>query len=366
MKSVLALSISYAQRTGFAVLVTALTLGVCIPRATAQLTLGTITGNVRDPASAAVEGASVSLISETLGTRLLAVKSVANGDFVLPNVPPDTYTLEITHAGFKTLRRTGVAVSPGDRVGLGTLGIEIGAASESVTVTAEATMLQTQSGERSYTVRPSEVQNLPLASRIFTNLAGVAPGVSGTNRMGDTSSYLSGDSNIMMDGVSTMDTGNNAAAIAVNTESIAEVKILVSSYQAEYGRSSGLQISAVTKSGSNRFHGTGFLIMRQSGWNANSKTNILNGGIPKAYSRQKDLGFTVGGPIGKPGHQNKLFFFYSHEFDPRSQTIGGTIVNYRVPTALERQGDFSKTTDNRSPLADDWRHDCELSRSNGT
>ena len=81
-------------------------------------------------------------------------------------------------------------------------------------------------------------------------------------------------------------------------------------------------MSAVTKSGTNQFHGTGFMIMRRSGWNARNKVDILNG-TAKAYMRQKDLGFTVGGPIGKPGHNNKLFFFYSHEFDPRSMTVTG-------------------------------------------
>jgi hypothetical protein len=108
-----------------------------------------------------------------------------------------------------------------------------------------------------------------------------------------------------------------------------------------------LQISAVTKSGTNQFHGTGFLIMRQSGWNARNKTDILNGN-PKAYLRQKDMGFTLGGPIGKPGRENnKLFFFFSDEFDPRSTTVtGGSVVNYRFPTLLERQGDFSQSTDN--------------------
>ena len=150
----------------------------------------------------------------------------------------------------------------------------------------------------------------------------------------------------MMDGISTMDTGNNATLISVNTESIEEIKILTSGYQAEYGRSSGVQISAVTKSGSNYFHGTGFLIMRQSGWYANSKTNKLNGD-PRPYTKQKDWGFTIGGPIGKPGGNNKAFFFYSHELDPRSMTVtGGSVVTYRFPTALERAGDFSQTTDN--------------------
>ena len=81
----------------------------------------------------------------------------------------------------------------------------------------------------------------------------------------------------MMDGVSTMDPGSNRLMVAVNVESIAEVKVLTSSYQAEYGRSSGLQVTAVTKSGTNRFRGSLYDVERNSDWNANSKTNILNG-----------------------------------------------------------------------------------------
>jgi hypothetical protein len=333
-------------RLVLAALAAAIVFCLAVPQATAQLTTGTVSGSVHDPQAAVIAGATVTLISETRGTKLPEATTNPSGDFVFPNVPPDTYTLEITQKGFKTLKRGGVAVSPGDRLGLGALTLEVGVVTQTVEVSAEPTILQTQSAERSFTITPTEVQNVPLSSRIFTNLTAVLPGVTGTNRMGDSSSYSGGNTNIMMDGISTMDTGNNATIIATNTESIAEIKVLVSSYQAEYGRSSGLQITAVTKSGSNSFHGTGFLIMRRSAWNARNKTDILNG-TAKAYSRQKDLGFTIGGPIGKPGHDNKLFFFYSHEMDPRTVAVTSTgIVNYRFPTALERQGDFSQTTDN--------------------
>ena len=242
------------------------------------------------------------------------------GEFVLPNVPPDTYTLEINQKGFKMLKRTGIAVSPGDRVGLGTLTLEVGGTTETVTVTAEAVLLQTQSAERSATIAQIEVKNLPLSSRFFTNLTMIIPGVGGTAANQPGRGY-----NILFRRQREHHDGRHfhhgyrqqRELISVNTESIEEIKILTSGYQAEYGRSSGVQISAVTKSGTNRFHGTGFLIMRQSGWYANSKTNILNGD-PRPYSQQKDLGFTIGGPIGKPGHDNKMFFFYSHELDPRS------------------------------------------------
>ena len=337
-------SLTHARRACFVMLATALLLGMPIPRATAQLTTGTVLGSIQDSQGAAVPGATVRLISETRGTRLLDVASGAAGEFVFPNVQADTYTVEASLKGFKTVRRTGIAVSPGDRVGLGQLMLEVGEVTEQVTVSAEAVQIQTQSSERSFTIAPKAVASLPLANRSFTQLLSLTPGVSGITRIADRASTGGGDSNIMMDGISTMDSGNNGAMFIVNTESVAEVKVLVSNYQAEYGRSSGLQITSVTKSGTNDFHGTGFIILRKSRWNNVSQTTKLNGDTP-VVSSSNDIGFSVGGPIGRPGRSdNKLFFFYSHEFDPR--TFTGNVTYYRFPTALERAGDFSQSTDN--------------------
>jgi hypothetical protein len=314
-----------------------------IPPAAAQLTTGTLSGIVRDSQSAIIVGADASLMSEEKGTRLISVTSSASGELVIPNIPPGVYTLTVTHKGFKTLKRTGIAVSAGDQSGLGILTLEVGAVTENITVTADSAQLQTQSAERSFTITPSSVQNLPISNRSFTALASLAPGVSGTSRIGDRASTGGSNNNIMMDGVSTMDTGNNGILLQMNVESIAEVKMLVSNYQAEYGRSSGLQISAVTKGGTNQFHGSGYMVMRRSKWNAISRTAMLNGD-PKGKIDDKDLGYSIGGPIGRPGRQNKLFFFYAHEYSPR--ITGGSIVRYRFPTAAERIGDFSQSIDN--------------------
>ena len=334
------------------------------PQLTAQLTTGTVTGSVRDAQAAVIPGATLSLISETRGTRLPDAISSASGDFVFPNVPPDTYTLQITHKGFKTLRRAGIAVSAGDHVGLGALTLDIGGMTETVTVSAEAPLVETQSGERSFTITPTSVQNLPIQNRSFTALAALSPGITGTSRIADRASTGGSNNNVMMDGVSTMDTGNNGIVLQMNVESVAEVKVLVSNYQAEYGRSSGVQISASTKSGTNRFHGSAYIVMRNSKWNALSHTARLNGD-PKGKVDDKDFGYSIGGPIGRPGRQNKLFFFYSHEFAPR--TTGGSVVRYRFPTALERAGDFSQSTDNDGnpfPYIRDWTTNRPCSASN--
>ena len=318
----------------------------------AQLTTGTVIGAVKDAQGGVIPGATVVLISESRGTRLPEAFTGAAGDFVLANVPPDTYTIQVTMDGFKTMKRPGISVSAGDRVGLGTMSIEVGGIAETVNVQAESPLVQTQSGERSFAIMTQAVENLPIANRSFTALASLAPGIAGTTtgnipRIGDRSSSGGSNSNVMMDGISTMDTGSNSILLQMNVESIAEVKVLVSGYQAEYGRSSGAQVSAVTKSGTNQFRGSAYDVMRNSKWNANSKTNILNGDR-KVKVNEKDLGYSIGGPIGKPGGRNKLFFFYAHEFAPR--TGGGDPVRFRFPTELERRGDFSQTRDNNGNL----------------
>ena len=228
---------------------------------------------------------------------------------------------------------------------VGALTLEVGGATEIVDVKGEAPSIQaTQRRALVHASTPTSVENLPIASRSFTALAALAPGVTGTSRIGDRASTGGGNTNVMMDGVSTMDTGSNRAIIEMNVESIAEVKVLVSSYQAEYGRSSGLQITAVTKSGTNRFRGSVYDVERNSDWNANSKTNKLNGD-PKTVIKQRDWGYSIGGPVGKPGGAaTSCSSSTAQEFEPR--TGGNDVTRFRMPTALERQGDFSQTTDN--------------------
>ena len=164
--------------------------------------------------------------------------------------------------------------------------------------------------------------------------------------------------NVTIDGVANIDTGDNGGNMAVtNTEAISEFKVLTSSYQAEYGRAVGGQVQMVTKSGTQSFHGSGYWFGRRSGWNANSWTNnragapapVGNGAViePPKASRD-DFGFTIGGPIYIPGVFNtdkkKLFFFWSEEFQKRSSPPSQRTA--RVPTALERAGDFSQSVDN--------------------
>ena len=327
-----------------AMLCAGLLVGLSInPAAAGQINTGTVIGTVKDAQGGVVPGATVTLISEARGTRSAPVVTNESGDFVFANVSADTYTIEVTLESFKTLQRSGITVSPGARIAIGAMSLEVGGAAETVVVKGEAPQVQSSSGERSFSVTTAEVTNLPIATRNFADLINLTPGVVNGNRAGDSPSTGGGSNNFMMDGVSTMEPGSNRLMIAVNVESISEVKVLTSSYQAEYGRSSGLQVTAVTKSGTNQYRGSLYDVERNSDWYSNSRTNILNGD-PKPTLKQRDWGYSVGGPVGKPGGHNKLFFFYAQEFQPR--TAGKDVVRFRVPTALERQGDFSQTTDN--------------------
>ena len=317
----------------------------------AQITTGSVTGTVKDAQGGVVPGATVVLVSEARGTRLAPVSTNEVGGFVIPNVTADTYTVEISMDGFKTVRRPGINVSGGDRVGVPPVTLEVGGAAETVNVTAEAALVQSQSAERSFAISTEQIENLPINHGNFTSVTQLTPGVqAGGNSAGGTRIGGAGQNNIMMDGISAMDTGNNGQMIALNIESIAEVKVLTQGYQAEFGRSSGLQITAVTKSGTNQFRGSGYDLITDSDWNSNRKLNVLNKD-PKAVSESKTLGYSIGGPVGKPGGSNKLFFFYSHEYRPTNQAINnGNPVRYRVPTALERAGDFSQTLDQNGAL----------------
>src|ERR1051326_2026367 len=241
----------------------------------AQITTGTVTGTVKDASGGVIPGATVVLISETQGTKSAPAVTNENGVYVFPNVTADTYTVEISLEAFKAVKQTGIKVSGGDRVGVPAVTLEPGAIAETITVTAQSALVQTQSGERSYAVTSKQIENLPFARSNFTTLTAFTPGVVQTGASaGGTRLGGAGQNTIIMDGISAMDTGNNGQMLNMNVDAIGEVKILTQGYQAEYGRSSGLQITAVTKSGTNQFRGSAYDIQTNSDWDSNSWVNI--------------------------------------------------------------------------------------------
>ncbi len=341
---------------GAAILVAMLMM---LPLAHAQGITGTVTGSVTDSSGALIPGATVTLVSESKGLASPPSLTSERGDFVFPNVDADRYTLQVEMPSFKTAKRTGITVSPGSNVRIDAITLEVGAATETIQVSTDGpALLQTAGGEKSYSIEPAQANILPIENRNVLSLLSLAPGVNlvasafasqivtGTGGATAPTTRIGGGGgeNYMIDGAVTMSAGVNRPSAAVSAEAISEVKVVTFGYGAEYGRAAGNQINAVTKSGTNQFHGSFYDFERHSriGY-SNSQTNILNGD-PKAAGDQRDIGFTIGGPIGKPGGNNKLFFFWNQEYNPR--TPPQAVTPYRMPTALERLGDFSQSTDN--------------------
>src|SRR5262249_12970066 len=161
-----------------------LTTVACAVPAVAQITTGAVSGTIRDAQGGIIPGATVTLVNETQATRSAPVVSDQSGDFRFVNVTPTTYTIEVEMPSFKTLKRRGIDVGPGSRGDGGPSRIGTGGRTETVTVKGESPLVQSGTGERSFTIPPEEVESLPLADRNFATLATLAPGVDGTSRIG--------------------------------------------------------------------------------------------------------------------------------------------------------------------------------------
>ena len=200
------------MQRGLGVVALAVLLGAVSPPASAQITTGTVFGSVKDPQGAVVPGATVTLTSESQGTKLAPVQTNASGDYVFAGVPSDTYTVEVSLEGFKTTAQKGVNVSAGERRVVPLVTLALGGQTEMVTVQAEVPAIQSASGERSFVVATTTLENIPLpAGRNFAALATFVPGVVAGGQAGPGMGG-GGFNNIMMDGVSTMDTGNNGSS----------------------------------------------------------------------------------------------------------------------------------------------------------
>jgi hypothetical protein len=336
----------------------------------AQTTSASVFGSVVDTQGGMLPSATVTLTSRTQAYTLTTT-SDSKGDFVLPIVRPDTYALRVSLEGFKTLERTNVVVNANDKFSAGILTLEVGAVTEEVTVTGRISELQSASGERSYALENKTVESIANNGRSLFGFVTLVPGVApmpnnGGTRMsgppedptGFTANGQRANSNNMtVDGVGNLDTGNNGGLMATtNIDAVSEFKILTNAYQAEYGRAVGAQVQMVTKSGTQSFHGSGYWYGRRSGWNANTWTNKREAAprpvgsgklIELPEASRNDFGYTVGGPVYIPGKFNtdrkKLFFFWSQEFQKRKDSVAERLA--RVPTELERRGDFSESVD---------------------
>ena len=352
--------------------------------AAAQTTRGSIAGTVRDAQGAAIPGATVELSSPRRNDTQTATTNEA-GDFVFLNLLPDTYRVKVTMDSFKTVERENVVLNAADRLSVGTIQLEVGALTETVTVTSRLVEVQSRSAERSLAIDSTAITNLAVNGRSPLALTRVVPGVAnapadGSNLGFNVNGSRGGVHNLTVDGVSNMDTGNNGMSGNINLDAVEEFKILTNAYQAEYGRSSGAQISVVTKSGGRSYTGRAYWYRRHEGMNANSWINNRDRGRAllsdpssrvglKAINRQSDIGYTIGGPIplGKYNKdRNRLFFFFAQEHQQRFQPPADP-RRVRVPTELERKGDFSQSVDNNNapwPYIRDYTTGLPCSASN--
>ncbi len=316
---------------------------------------GQIVGSVADSSGSVLPGATVKVVNEaTQAAREVVTDS--EGVFRITDLLAGTYDLSVELAGFKSYAQRGIVVSANERVPLRPIVLEVGAVSEAVFVLAEAPRIQTLSAERSGVITQEQLATISLKGRDYAGMVRLLPGVVDTaNREAPGWNNLVGLSingsptntiNLTYDGVTNLDTGSNTGPfLAPGLDSIAEIKVLTSNYQAEYGRSSGGTINVVTRSGSRDFRGGGFYALRDRSLNANEWQNNRFG-RPKPPYHFDYSGYHIGGPV-LPS-RNRLFFFWNQEFLPR--TDPGTLQRRTMPTALERQGDFSQSFDTNGRL----------------
>ena len=316
----------------------------------AQVTSGTILGSVQDTSGAVIPSAKVTATAASIGVTR-TVTSGSNGTFSLSNLPASTYTVTVQATGFETKVKDGVILSSADSLNAGVFTLNAGAEATTVTVTASTAELQLQanSGERSDLITGKQLNDIALNGRNVLDILRVIPGVSGLGSFGvsgtgGVDSYsINGtrqnQHDFTIDGASNVDSGNNGGTqVTINTDAIAEVKVLTSNYQAEFGKAGGGSVIVTSRGGSNGFHGNVHFFHRNEGLDANDWISDHNGTSKQLY-RYNTVGYQIGGPIKR----DKLFFFFSNEF--YRQLVPGSISQYRTPTMLERQGDFSQSVD---------------------
>jgi len=332
------------------------TLVVSVSAAFAQVT-GSVTGAVLDTSGLPMPGVKVALVSEaTAATRETATN--AEGDFTFSAVPPGRYTLRAEQAGFRVFERRRIELTAGERLSAGPIRMEVGTVADCITVSGQVETVQTASGERSGVITSTEVENLTVINRDFASLVSLMPGVvenpgsevpGAAGGSGASFNVLGGrttSNSVTIDGQPTESSLMYSRAFFISMDAISTVRIMVSNYQAEFGRKPGASIQAVTKGGTQQFHGAAYWFKRHEMLNANNFFNNRNKVTPPPY-RYVTEGFNLGGPVFIPGLFNtarqRLFFFYSQEL--LSEKRPQSIIQRNMPTALERAGDFSNSRD---------------------
>ena len=339
----------------------------------AQSTDATISGVVVDPFGKVIPGAEIVAFNEATGVRYTNSTN-GSGIYAVSILPPGQYRVQVSKGGFKTIIKPGVILNVQSAVVLN-FTLPVGAASESVTVAAETSTIDTTDASVSTVIDRKFVENIPLNGRSFQDLISMTPGTmtqspqqsgQGAGYYGDfsingqrtQSNYYTVDGvsgNTSPGGASGFPQSATAGAVAASTalgttqalisvDALQEFRIESSSYSAEFGRSPGGQISFETRSGTNDLHGSAFDYLRNSFFDAN---DWFNDHYQQAMAplRQNDFGGTTGGPIIIPklyNGRNQAFFFASYEglrlTQPQAATIQyvpDTFMRQMAPLALQ-------------------------------
>jgi hypothetical protein len=299
---------------------------------------------VTDVQGAAVGGADVTITNADTGSQLTQ-KTGAEGIYEFPSIPLGRYTLRVTKEGFKSFQAKDVVLHVADSLTVDAR-LDVGARSETIEVVASTTQVELSNADLSGTISGKQITELPLNGRSYAQLLLMVPGVAIDNGFAYNQKGLTGGADLsisggasnantfLVDGANNVDVGSGRTLLVYpSIDSIEEFKVQRNSYGAEFGGNSGGQVTLVTKSGTNQFHGSAYYFGRNDVLNANNtnlKANSPGSHTPKL--RRSDFGYTVGGPIKK----DKIFFFWSQEWN---RQITGRVNTGRVPTPLERTGD---------------------------
>src|SRR5918998_5609179 len=342
------------RRSLSAIAVTALLLlTLAATTARAQGTASRVTGVVTDPSGAVVPGATVTLTNEATKVSF-TTESTSTGQYVFESVQVGVYTVEVEKSGFKKFS------SPGNQVNVNQpatvdVGLEVGAVTDVVTVQAAAELVQTSSsGNIGNTVEERSLEALPIVGERGRNplqFISLQPGVIGNGRAG-TGGNTGGNVhvhgardrafNFTLDGIDINESssgGSNFTPLKPNPDSIEQFQVVTGNFTAELGRSSGAQVSLVTKSGTNEFHGTLFELYRTPRFNANEYENTI-AGRGRGQFVQHIFGGSIGGPVLLPGYdgrEKKTYFFTNLQMLRANQSF---LVTRTVYTAQARQGLF--------------------------
>lgn len=328
----------------------------------AQETRGVIAGRVSDT-SGVIPDAKITATHTETNKSVVTVTS-GEGTFTLPYLAPGHYTLAVELEGFKRLVRSGIELRISDRLNLD-LQMEVGGIAETVSVTAEAPMLETSTASSGQIIDRRRIAELPLAEGNPLTLVQLAPGIVVTGGyISNSALSSSGPSNFEVNGAPggnefTLDgspntadrSGNGAARVGLQppTDAVEEFKVVTANFDAQQGRTAGASVDVAVRSGTNQFHGTAYEFVRHDSLTAN--TFFFNReGRPKQSRRYNRTGGTLGGPVQLPkvyNGRNKTFFFVSVE---RIRPIEPQFETLTVPTEDFRRGDFSSLLNRATPL----------------